>query len=126
MNLIEVRDKLGAVLAPIADDDPPVLTSVVDSLEPPALMLGWGEPWLETRTSCAFEANLTIWAVAARLMPGEGVATLEQLVSYTLGRLGTEPGVWPLESVSGPRVFTIGGTAYIASQINLNVNVTIT
>lgn len=126
MNLTEARDKLAAVLAPIADTDPPVLTSVVDSLEPPALMLGWGEPWLEPRTSCAFEANLTVWAVAARLMPGEGIATLEELVAHTLGRLGDQPGAWPLESVSGPRVFTIGGTAYIASQIKLKLNVNVT
>ena len=51
MNLLEARDKLGAVLAPVADDDPDVLTSLVDAIEPPALMLGWGDPWLEPDTA---------------------------------------------------------------------------
>jgi hypothetical protein len=102
VNLVEAREKLAAVLAPVADDDPDVLVSLVDSIEPPALMIGWGEPWLEPDTACLQTGRLVITAVAARMVPGEGVAKLEDLIAYVLGRLRVDTGAWPLDSVSRP------------------------
>ena len=87
MNLLDARTKLGAALAPIGGGDPTVLVDLVDSIEPPALMLGWGEPWLAPDTACWQTGRLIVTAVAGRLVPGAGVATLEELVSYTLRRL---------------------------------------
>jgi hypothetical protein len=124
VNLTEARDKLAAVLAPVADDDPDVLTSLVDSIEPPALMLGWGEPWLEPSTACLRSARMVITCVAARLDPGEGIATLEQLVAFTLDRLAADTAQWPLDNVSGPRVFIIAKTNYLAARVTVRVNVT--
>lgn len=130
MNLAEARAKLAAVLAPVADTDPDVLVSLVDTIEPPALMIGWGDPWLEPDTACLCRGRLVITAVAGRLVPGEGVAKLEELVAYTLGRLKADTGAWPLDSVSGPRVFTIGGrpdaktkTTYLAVRVTVRVTV---
>ena len=120
MNLLEAREKLGALLAPVADDDPDVLMSLVDSIEPPALMLGWGEPWLEPMTRCNQAARLVVTCVAGRLAPGDGVAQLEQLVGYTLGRLDSE---YALVDVSGPRVFTIAKTNYLAARVTVRVTV---
>ena len=124
MNLLEARDKLAAVLAPIDDADPDVLTSLVDSIEPPALMLGWGEPWLEPDTSCLSLGRLVVTAVATRLVPGEGIAQLEQLVTYALDRLRADSGAWPLDSVSGPRVFPIAKTNYLAARVTVRVRIT--
>jgi hypothetical protein len=124
MMLTEARDKLGAVLAPVADDDPDVLTTLVDSIEPPALMLSWGEPWLEPNTSCLRGARLVVTCVAARLSPGDGLATLEQLVDYVLDRLAADTAQWQLVNVSGPRAFTIAKTNYLAARVTLAVNVT--
>jgi hypothetical protein len=124
MNLAEARTKLAAVLAPVADTDPDVLVSLVDTLEPPALMIGWGDPWLEPGTSCFHTGRMVVTAVAGRLVPGEGVARLEDLVAYTLDRLKADTGAWPLISVSGPRVFTMAKTNYLAARVTVRVTVT--
>jgi hypothetical protein len=121
VNLLDARAKLAAVLAPVDDDDPDVLVNLVDSIEPPALMLGWGEPWLTPDTVCLRTGRLVVICVAGRLMPGDGVETLEQLVEYTLNRLATAGGPWPLDNVSGPRVFPVAKTNYLAARITLRV-----
>jgi hypothetical protein len=123
VNITEARTKLAAVLAPVADTDPDVLVSLVDTIEPPALMLGWGEPWLEPATVCFATGRMVITCVAARLSPGDGVAQLEDLVAHTLGRLAADSGAWPLVDVSGPRVFVIGKTTYLAARVTVRVTV---
>jgi hypothetical protein len=121
MNLLEARDKLAAVLAPVADTDPFVLTSLVDSISPPALMLGWGEPWLEPEGFCNLLGRIIVTCVAARLMPGDGIATLESLVDYTLTHVATDQPNWTLETISGPRVFLIAKTNYLACRVQFKV-----
>ena len=121
VTLLDARQKLAAVLARVEDTDPTILTSLVETITPPALMLGWGEPWLEPDTGCLRTGRLVVTCVASRLMPGEGVAQLEELVDFTLDRLKADSGAWPLESVSGPRVFTIAKTNYLAARITVRV-----
>lgn len=121
MNLLDARAKLAADLAPVADGDPEVLVNLVDALEPPALMIGWAEPWLTANTACLYAGRLTVTAVAGRLEPGAGIETLEQLVTYTLDRLRSSGGAWPLDAVGGPRVFTIGNINYLAARVTLRV-----
>lgn len=124
MNLLDARSKLAAALAPLDDTDPTVLVDLVDSLEPPALMIGWGEPWLEPQTACLRQGRLVVTAVAGRLQPGAGIESLENLVDYTLTSLAADGGAWPLDSVSGPRVFTLGKVNYLAARITLRVPIT--
>jgi hypothetical protein len=124
VNLADARTKLAAALAPIEGTDPDVLVSLTDSIEPPALMLGWGEPWLEPDTSCFSTGRLVVTCVASRLAPGEGIAKLEDLVNYVLTRLKADPGVWPLDSVSGPRVFVVAKTNYLAARVTVRVIIT--
>jgi hypothetical protein len=121
MNILDARAKLGAALAPVDETDPTVLVNLVDALEPPALMLGWGEPWLTPETACLRTGRLVVTCVAGRLVPGAGVETLEQLVDYTLRRLAADGGAWPLDTVGGPRVFTIANINYLAARITLRV-----
>jgi len=124
VNLLDARGKLGAALDPLTDGDPSVLVELVDSLEPPALILGWGEPWLEPQTACLAAGRLVVTCVASRLVPGSGIEQLEHLVVYTLGRLSISGDAWPLDSISGPRVFTIGNINYLAARIVLRVSIT--
>lgn len=120
-SLLDARAKLAATLEPVDDDDPTVLVDLVDALEPPALMLGWAEPWLVPETACLRTGRLVITAVAGRLVPGAGVAALEQMIDDTLKRLQAAPEPWPLEQVGGPRLFTIGNIHYLAARITLRV-----
>jgi len=122
--LADARVKLAAALAPVADGDPMVLVDLVDALEPPALMIGWGEPWLVPESACWQTGRLTIIAVAGRLVPGAGVASLEDLVDYTFSRLRVDGDPWPLDSVGAPRVFPIGGVNYLAARITVRVPIT--
>lgn len=124
VNLLDARAKLAAALAPLDDTDPMVLVDLVDALEPPALMIGWGEPWLEPQTPCLRQGRLVVTCVAARLMPGAGVETLENLIDYTLTSLAADQGAWPLDTVSGPRVFNIANINYLAARITLRVPIT--
>jgi hypothetical protein len=123
MNVLDARGKLAAALAPLADSDPMVLDNLVDSLDPPVLMLGWGEPWLLPETPCLRTGRLVVTAVGGRLEPGAGIESLEALVDYTLTRLASSGEAWPLDSVSGPRVFTVGGIHYLATRIVLRVSI---
>ena len=116
--IVDARAKLAAVLAPIDDGDPAVLVDLVDALEPPALMLGWGEPSLTPTGPCNYIGRLVVSAVSGRLVPGAGVAALEELKRYTLGRLGAGGG-FVVESVGGDRVFPVGGISYLAARITV-------
>jgi hypothetical protein len=124
VNLYDARAKLAAALEPLTDADPSVLVDLVDMLEPPALLLGWGEPWLEPQTACLATGRLVVTCVAGRLVPGAGIETLESLITYTLGRLAISGGAWPLDSVSGPRVFNVGNVNYLAARIVARVSIT--
>lgn len=123
MNFTEVRPKLAALLAPVLDSDPNVLTGLVDAIEPPALVLGWAEPAFEFDTVCFLTGHIVITCVAARLMPGEGQSTMEELWSYVTGRLRSDPSNWSIETGSGMRVFPIAKTTYLASRILVRVTI---
>lgn len=128
--IVDARAKLAAALAPTDVDvidgrQISVLLDLVDALEPPALMLGWGEPWLDPMSQCHENARLVITCVAGRLVPGAGVATLEQLVTYTLARLRAQGvGAWPLDQVSGPRAFRVSQITYLAARVTVRAVVT--
>jgi hypothetical protein len=125
LHLLEARQKLGAVLAPVDDSDPAVLTSLVDALDPPALMLGWADPMLRAEHSTCFATGrLLVTAVASRLVPGEGVAVLEELVDYVLVKTANDFGPWELVDVSGPRDYYIAKTHYLAARIIFNTTIT--
>jgi len=126
MNIHDARTKLAAALAPVDDDDPTVLVNLVDAIDPPALMIGWGRPWMVPNTACLFDARIAVTAVAARLVPGAGVEALEQLVAYTITRLGADEHAWPIVDVDEPRVFTIAQTTYIGVRISIRLNLTVT
>jgi hypothetical protein len=123
VELADIRDMAGVALAPETDTDPVVLVDVVDSLEPPAIMLIWDDPWLEvgvgapTMGPCVLNARLAVMCIAGRLEPGAGVRTLETLVAYAVGRMKADTYTWRLNAVGAPRIYTIGNVDYLGSRI---------
>ena len=118
-----LRPAAADVLAPIEDTDPYVFTDVVDSLTPPALVLGWDDPWLEpgvgltTMGPCLWTARLQVTCVAGRLEPGAGVDELERLVAYVIRRLRDDVIRWPLDRVSAPFQRDLAGVTYLAADV---------
>lgn len=131
LTITDARERAAAALAPrgrmpdAGPDDPDVLMNLVDSLEPPVLMLGWDDPWLAASGNCRFVARLAVWCIAARLEPGPGVEVLERLVSYTVERLKADFYSWGNPEVSAPRVMPVGNLEYISARVVYTVPVTI-
>ena len=126
LTISEARLVAAAALSPQSDDDPSLLAEWQDSVEPPAIMLFWDDPWLEPRgqIACWWMANLTILCVAGRLEPGAGMEVLEALVGYTANRLDGAPYSFGPITATAPRSFAIGGIDYLAASLSLQVPVT--
>lgn len=127
----ELRAQAALVLAPLTDQDPYVFADVVDSLEPPALVVDQGDPWLvvgqpgrPTLGPCLYTAQLIVVCIAGRLEPGPGVDTLEQLETYALDRFRDDDYSWPLEQVSGRHQYDLSGVTYLAATITYAVPTT--
>jgi hypothetical protein len=131
IGLEELRPAAAAVLAPVEDTDPYVFTDRVDSLEPPALVIEWDDPWLEagvgltTMGPCLYTARLQITCVAGRLDPGSGIDVLDQLVAYVLRRMRSDPYRWPLDRVSAPLQRDLAGVTYLAADVVYAVPVSV-
>jgi hypothetical protein len=134
LDLTEIRATAAAALEPDSPNDPTVHVEVVDSLEPPALMLLWEDPWLVPGGSagpvmgpCVWTARLLVLCVAGRLEPGPGVETLERLVSHVVTRLRDDPAyTWPPATALAPRIFDIGGVPYLGARVTYTVPASIT
>jgi len=122
MTFEEVRLKLAAALAPVADDDPYVHLELPDALVPPCLLLSWDEPWLDEVNVCNGFAAPVVVAVAGRLVPGAGMTVLETMVQDALRKVRTTG--MGVRQVGGPRVFEMAGVTYLAARITLRVPVT--
>jgi hypothetical protein len=132
-SLVGVRDAVAAILAPRAEEDPPVLVDVVDALYPPALMLLWNDPWLapglqaglNVMGPCLWTAHLQVMCVGSRVEPGPGIRTIETLVAYVVDRLEADVNPWPLEGVTAPRIYDIAGTSYLGARVNYAIPTTV-
>ena len=129
--LTEVRAAAAAALAPGPGDELVVLPDMVDSLEPPALLLEWNDPWLSVRSvgrdtiggSQLWEALLNVLCIAGRLEPGPGIITLEQLLTYTIERLAGDAHPWPLSASQAPRGFRFGDIWMLGARLSFRVPV---
>ena len=126
LELVDVRMRAAAALAPADDGDPEVFADLVDAVEPPAILLAWADPWLVPSTfgPALLDASLDVLCVAARLEPGAGVAVLEELVTYTIARLRADVHSWPAVTSEAPQRLPIGGVTYLAARLNYRVPVT--
>lgn len=129
--LDQLRATAADVLWPAAPGDPYVFADVVDSLEPPALVVDQGDPWLtpgqqqvQTFGPCLYTARVQIVCIAGRLEPGAGVDVLETLETYVLQRMRADTYDWPLEQVSGRGQYDLAGVTYLAATITYLVPTT--
>lgn len=100
-------------------DDPAANVQLsVESVEPPALLLLWSEPWLEPATACNGFARPAICCVAGRIEAPDGVAMLDRLVNYTLSRIR---GVWTWERTTTPDRMTMGNVDYLSCRVILRI-----
>ena len=132
MSLLDVRAAMAAALAPESDTDPDVITSYVDAVQPPALMLVWGDPWLtpgplgvRTMGPCVWTARAQILAIAWRVEVGPGIDKLEELVAYAVARMDADSYPWPVASVQAPREFPVAGVRLLGCYLNYDVQVTV-
>lgn len=131
ITLGELRNAAAAALEPVAEEDPPVLVDLVDSLTPPALMIGWDDPWLEagagrpTLGPCLWTARLRVVCVAGRLEPGPGYDELDRLVAYVLERMRGDAYQWTLDQVSAPAQYDLSGVTYLSSFVIYTVPTTV-
>ena len=117
LSLTDLRERAAAALAPVVESDPPVIHAPVDAIDPPALMLAWEDPWIEWRTPCFWDARLGVFCFAGRIEPDAGVAALEGLINYVIGRMRADPYTWPHESTRAPRQLEIGGVPLLAARV---------
>ena len=121
--LADIRPLAAAALEPSGAGDPDVLVDIVDSPSPPVLMLEWDDPWLEagpgmaTMGPCTYQSRLRVVCIATRLVPGAGIATLEGLVAYVLGRMRSDPYTWALVSVQAPAQRDWSGVDYLVANV---------
>lgn len=127
LTITNARVEAAAALGPFTDADPEVYPNLVDAVSPPALMVGWGDPWLDTAPPTMgrtlFRARLVVWMIAGRLEPAEGVEMLESLADLVLDRMGASPYPWGLPTASAPSWFTFGNVDYIAARMTYLVPV---
>jgi hypothetical protein len=74
---------------------------------------------------CLWTARLQVSCIAGRLEPGPGIAVLEDLVAYVVGRLKADPYTWPLDGVSAPLQRDLAGVTYLAANVVYAVPTTV-
>lgn len=125
--LQDLRDLAATALEAITDTDPNVFADVVEAVVPPALLIEWDDPWLEagadlpTMGPCIYRARLRIVMVAARLEPGPGFDTLDELAVYVLSRMRADTYPWTLDAVSAPLQRDLAGVSYLAANATYTV-----
>lgn len=119
--LVDARAKAEALLASAFDASPELGATVLgplDALDPPAVRVGWAEPWLEPAGQAAlFFARLEVFCIGDRIEAEAGFATVEGLVAVVCRTFAKDAYPWPIVFVSAPRAYEIGGKSYLASQI---------
>lgn len=118
--LVDARAKAEAVLtaAFAALPDPPTVVGPLDAIQPPAVRVGWADPWLEPQGQAAqFTASLECFCIAARFDPTPGFETVEDLVTATARAFTEDRYPWPVVFVGAPRRYEVGGVGYLAAQL---------
>lgn len=116
-SLTELRSTLAATLAPASSGDPPVIPFGADAFAPPAILIRWGDPWLDQDGGgmCRYNARLEAWAVTGRAEPEAATPELEQMLSDLLRRLAADPYPWRV-SVGVPGDLVIAGLTYFGCR----------
>jgi hypothetical protein len=124
VGLTALRELAALALAPADAADPPVMVAPVDSLDPPALMLAWDDPMLSHEMASLYRARLAVVCFAGRVEPDAGIATLEWLIDYVIGRLRADAYSWPYETTRAPRLLEVAGVPLLSARVVYSCPVT--
>lgn len=121
--LTDLRSSLAQILAPATSGDPPVIPFLADAVAPPAIVIAWGDPWLERDDArrngqCRLTARLLVNVVTTRIEPESGTPELETMISRVLRLLGADPYPWAY-TVGPPSTWPSGGVAYYCAVVNV-------
>lgn len=118
--LTGTRELLAEICRMHVDADVTVVDSLPDSIAPPAVLIGWGDPWLSPSTLCpgGFVANAEILVVAQRIEPGGQYATIEKWVG-TLATVFRKDTQIVIRDISSPFPMQLGGVDYLTASINV-------
>lgn len=117
MNLTDVRTEYASMARAVTDDNVSVVDSLPDSIAPPAVLVGWGDPWLTQDTLCGWVANVEIMIVAQRIEPGGQYSVIENMVSQLVTEYRSHKV--SIRDVTAPYPLTLGGLDYLSASINI-------
>lgn len=121
----QVRDRVGVILAPVVETDPPVYPELVDAIVPPALILEWADPWLAQQMIAGklapMYAMLNVFCLAPRVEPS--YAALEVIVARVLALFQADPYPWNLTGAQSPRRFDIAAVPTLGSRLTFQIPV---
>lgn len=99
-------DALATAIGPITYQDKPVpvLGTVPDRLSPPAVVVDYGEPWIDNAEG--YPHGVYVVNLAVRILGGTGLtsaayARVVKLTEVVIARLQDDP-VWQVGTVGGP------------------------
>lgn len=117
MNLTDIRADYADMARTASPDNVTVVDTLPDSIAPPAVLVGWGDPWLVQDTLCGWVANIEIMVVAQRIEPGGQYATIENLVDLLVTEYRSHKV--SIRDISSPFPLSLGGLDYLSATINI-------
>jgi hypothetical protein len=125
VGILDARVKLGAVIAPQSDDEPPVHLSNVDAVAPPCIIIGWNIPMVDDWRACAAMGHLTLQLVGARIEAVGGVEAIESMYDTVQRRLREDAVGWTVRTDEGITALLIGGVQYLGCRVNVRVPIAV-
>lgn len=119
MKLTEARDLLAATVSSGLPTSANVYAFLPDAIVPPAILVGWGDPWFRSAGVCVGE--LTVYAelvcVAGRLDAQGQQARLDALAVAVYSTLEDDVDWEAPDAPAGPFALDVGGVTYLAATL---------
>lgn len=116
MDLTAIRAAAAKDVAGAVGPDVAVIDHLPDSVNPPAVLVAWGDPLLEPNTFGDYTARIELVVIAGRLEPGGQYGTLEELTAQVAGALVEHEG-FTMPTVTTPRAVRFGKVTYLATYL---------
>lgn len=113
--LTEARASLAAVLELALPAEVNVYAHLPDQIAVPAVLVGWGTPWLEVDTICHdLTARAEVVIVAGRIDAGDQLDRLDQIAGAVIAGLAPDLEWETPTAPAGPYALDIAGVTYLA------------
>lgn len=121
VNPLSTED-LAAAIGPVSYDGQPVqvLGTVPDRFSPPAIVVDYGEPWIDNAEGWphgVYVTNLAVRIIAGAGLTSAAYARAVKLTEVVIARLQDNP-VWQVGQVGGPFSLSLReGVTYLAVDV---------